>query len=1224
MEEDSKLGAVVKGGLGAIGLGAVASGILLPKPLGIYVAIAIILLALLLFGGYFLWRRQRARREREQFTSAIETQTSAAPKEISDPNKRAALDRVRQKFQTGLQEFRSRGKDIYQLPWFVIIGESGSGKTEAIRHSGIDFPPGLQDELQGSGGTVNMDWWFTNRGIVLDTAGSMLFNELRAGESGEWREFLRLLKRARPRCPVNGLFLVLSVESLIRDDSDTISRKASRLAQQLDIIQRVLDVRFPVYLLVTKCDLLTGFREFFDSIDDPLLQHQMFGWSNPEPLDSHFRADLVEQHLRTVAARLRRRRMALIRDTSGTGRLGDTSHFFAANYQLGKGPAPTRRLDEVDSLFALPESVMRLAPRLQRYLETIFVAGEWSAKPVFLRGIYFTSSMREGKALDEAIALATGLPLDQLPEERSWEKNRAFFLRDLFHEKVFRESGLVTRATNTLKMLRRNQLIIFGSAGAALLLLLIVAGLANHKLKQSVRTEAAYWNTGAEHLKNGIWSPSIVGDAPVDGLRYAYGGSNTIAVGGAQPTLIQFNQLLSRVAATNFPVPFIFKPMVWMGLSQVRNRPAAQREIFEMSVLRPLVLKTQAKMRTTEPSAASLGHHRDALLALMELQADGLGAKRGAGAFSSPAAPGKYLSSFLDYLTETGTPADPALTAVFEHTYQASKAAWPSKVLTNDNPTAILMGLENFNKASLTAQTNIDLNLGQVNDFADKLQIYQRLERDWLTSASDPCVMLSQNLVPAKSEVDASWLRLQSNTNFPAAQLTSLAARYASLAANKSNASASVLLAPLREIAVRLPPSQQGQGLFKQIQDRITALGSGAAENVLAAYSLRQSSIVSLDPFYLSPLTNSATPAFQARWALYTNACALAAGSLRPDENILGDQWAQYARLKQTAAQFRTTLTAYNGPFREPVSNVCDRIAHAAEETLQTKYLDDYVQVALAKLHSLAVPGPQDTAGLTNASAWLARIDRDLVACPTQVSQPAKLDPVRTAKESTRHDILAAFQANLRASARFPLTADATTAPMTVDELASVRTRLHGVSAALQDPVWQADRSGAVDQVKGYCGNAAAVVNALIKDDGTAAHWDVYFVPPPDGAPPEDKEIITAFRVAAASASQKINDLSQALATDPKSCFLCTLPVNAGLTISFAKLEGDPEKPWQRTAEWALCRLIRTGQAQRSEDGTRWTFKVSSPDAGIKGKVTFEARLDPKQPPLPKLELWPQ
>src|SRR4029077_9087448 len=291
MDENSQVGKMLLWGLGVIGLGAVASAVFLPFPIGIVVALSVLLLALLLFGGFFLWRRIRARREREQFSSAIEAQTAATPKAISDPRQRADLDRVRQKFQGGLQEFKSRGKDIYKLPWHVIIGESGSGKSEAIRHSGIDFPPGLQDELQGSGGTVNMDWWFTNRGIILDTAGSMLFNDSRAGEAPEWREFLRLLKRARPHCPVNGLFLVLSVESLIRDSADTIAQKASRLAQQLDLIQRALDVRFPVYLLVTKCDLLTGFREFFDNIDDPLLQHQMFGWSNPDPLDSHFRPD---------------------------------------------------------------------------------------------------------------------------------------------------------------------------------------------------------------------------------------------------------------------------------------------------------------------------------------------------------------------------------------------------------------------------------------------------------------------------------------------------------------------------------------------------------------------------------------------------------------------------------------------------------------------------------------------------------------------------------------------------------------------------------------------------------------------------------------------------------------------------------------------------------------------------------------------------------------------
>jgi hypothetical protein len=1232
MEDDSQFGKLVKAGLAATGLGAIGAGVAIPFPYGIYVAVMILVMAALLFGGYFLWRRSQARREREQFTSAIENQTAAAPKAISDPNKRADLDRVRQKFQTGLQEFRSRGKDLYKLPWYAIIGESGSGKTEAIRHSGIDFPPGLQDELQGSGGTVNMDWWFTNRGIILDTAGSMLFNELRAGDAPEWREFLRLLKRARPHCPINGLFLVLSVESLIRDSADVIAQKASRLAQQLDIIQRVLDVRFPVYLLVTKCDLLVGFREFFDSIDDPLLQHQMFGWSNPDPLDSHFRPELVDQHLRTVATRLRRRRMALIRSMSGTGRLGDTDHFFASTYQLGRGPTPSRKLDEVDALFALPESVMRLAPRLQRYLETIFVAGEWSAKPVFLRGIYFTSSMREGKALDEAIALATGLALDQLPDERSWEKNRAFFLRDLFHEKVFRESGLVTRATNTLKMLRQRQVAIFGSAGACLLLVLLFAGLANHNLKKSVRSEAAYWASAAAHVKGGAWSPAIITDSPVDGVRYQYDGSNTVAVGSAQPTLVEFNQTLSRIAATNLPVSFIFKPMVWLGFGEVRDRAEAQRRVFELSVLDPIINKVQTKLRTVPPTQGiSLDRHRNALLSLMEVEADGLGAGR--GTFSTPDAPARFLRTFLSYLTGSDFNPPTNLVDIFERTYSASTlrnnfGVWPPKGLLGGNllasNTALSIGLENFDKTSRTAQTNIDNQLTKVNDLTDKLHNYELLERDWLTNSSQTCP-LPVDLVSAKALVDESWNTLRGGSSPLTGPVTSLASLYTNLAVGGSNASASSLAVPVRFIVNRLPGSEQGRGLFKEVSDKLGTLASGATANIWAGYKERTTKITSLDIAYLLVPTNNSLPAFQIRWSLYTNACALASGVVHPDSSVLGSQWNQYTRLQEAATKFRTTLTGYTGPFHEPVSNICDRIAHRAEEALQNQYVDEYVKVAIAQMQGLSQPGPQDTLGLTNASGWLVKIGLDLAACPTRVAQPAKLDPVRSALETARHDILVAFRNNLRASARFPMVLDAGAEnSLSISQMAELRKRLAGVTNALQDAVWQADQSGALAAVSAFCSKAANVVNSLVKEDGSAAQWDLYFVPPPDSAQ-DDKAIINVFRVAQGPAGKKITDLTAV--SDPTACALGSVPINGGLTIGFSKFAdaAKPDKEWSPTqgGDWALLHLIQSGQAKRSDDGTRWTFQAPLSEGAVSGKVTFEARLDAKQP-LPKPEDWPK
>ena len=90
----------------------------------------------------------------------------------------------------GSRNLRSAGKDFYGLPWYVIVGEPGSGKTEAIRHSQAGFPPGCRTNSKESGGTINMNWWFTNYAVILDTAGRLVFDEVEPGNTSEWSEFL--------------------------------------------------------------------------------------------------------------------------------------------------------------------------------------------------------------------------------------------------------------------------------------------------------------------------------------------------------------------------------------------------------------------------------------------------------------------------------------------------------------------------------------------------------------------------------------------------------------------------------------------------------------------------------------------------------------------------------------------------------------------------------------------------------------------------------------------------------------------------------------------------------------------------------------------------------------------------------------------------------------------------------------------------------------------------
>ncbi|HEY2586621.1 MAG TPA: type VI secretion protein IcmF/TssM N-terminal domain-containing protein [Tepidisphaeraceae bacterium] len=455
------------------------------------VAVALVLLLLL----HLLVRWITARKSRP-FTQTVQRAAGDTPNAISSPGGRAKLDDLRRNFEAGLAKFHAAGKDIYKLPWYLLVGEAGSGKTEAIRHSSIPFPPGLQDQLQGAGGTVNMNWWFTNDAVILDTAGRYMFEEVQAGASGEWTEFLRLLLRNRPQCPINGLLLVIPANSLILDTADQIESKGGQIAQQLDRIQRTLEVRFPVYIVVTKCDLVNGFREFFDGLNDPRLQHQILGWSNPAPLDQPFNPELVDEHLKQVAGKLSMRRMGLLLDP--VARESETS----------------RRIDEVDSLYSLPESFLRLGPRLRRYLEMIFVAGEWSPKPLFLRGIYFTSSMREGQAIDAELMELLHVPPESLREGRLWERDRAFFLRDLFLKKVFAEKGLVTRAASTRKLQRTRRVAILGGGFVAAALLIFFTWFGNQKLRESIVNQGAFWAAMADQADNMNLAIVAPGQAP--------------------------------------------------------------------------------------------------------------------------------------------------------------------------------------------------------------------------------------------------------------------------------------------------------------------------------------------------------------------------------------------------------------------------------------------------------------------------------------------------------------------------------------------------------------------------------------------------------------------------------------------------------------------------------------------------------------------------------------
>jgi hypothetical protein len=982
-------------------LSIIGVGVVFSPTIALIVAIGLLLIVITL-GIYAFIIKQQGERQQAALTGGLGQNTLATPQGISDPGRRARLDALRKRFQEGIDKFRSVGKDLYKLPWYVVIGEPAAGKSEAIRRSEIGFPPGMQDEFQGVGGTINMNWWFTNSAVILDTAGRLLFEEVIPGTTSEWKEFLALLRKHRPLCPVNGLLLVIPADSLIKDPPKRIQERAGWIARQLDNIQRELDIRFPVYVVISKCDLLIGFREFFEDVDDPHAQRQMLGWSNPDPLDAPFRPELVEQHLASVVERLRRRRLGLLEDPVAKDRNNG-------------------RIQEVDRLYAFPNSLSMISANIRQYLSTIFVAGEWSAKPLFLRGIYFTSSLREGAELDQELAQAMGVSVEELPTGRAWEREISFFLRDLFVEKIFREWGLVTRATDTKKLLRQRGLAVFGTGLLAMAVFFLFSWFGYSRMKDSIGRQSGYWLRAGEGWSNDHeWTPIVT----KSDTGYAYHGDQPVGRGersetknlfdGGGKSLVNFHETLRNLTEKPLQISAVFRPFYRIVRNFDAERKQAQRVVFEGSIVKPLLDATRQKITApvTTAHVANLQLEANALLSLIQIESGLVKRQQFLGsvlrfAASSPvgggiATPEQVIPPLQKYVIDRDY--DPTLVEVGNWTYTKGDGAkeWPGRWMSGGSTLvsdkegynrSLDLGIEHFRKRVQRSLAETETNWKLIRELVEFLKgQFEPREQDLMQAANapgrlqqlDPLLETPHKEFEKVNALLNEKLQLAKKSGLFKDGPVSLVAAYELIMKERKQTSTTLKVMIDNMLAATVLPESKltrPSPLLKEIQDRLTVL-SKETQSELQGIDVAE--LKRLDETYIEDYARKG-PVFAVRADLYSR--SLNTTRQKPQfDRLIGTDWAALKKLIEDVSRARKEVLEFQGKQKKEAAIVCAYWLDYAE----AHHIDEACAAYLKQAREAVLPfirfplvWPPEEAALTGdqvraAAKLVATIHRDL------------------------------------------------------------------------------------------------------------------------------------------------------------------------------------------------------------------------------------------------------
>jgi len=458
------------------------------------IGIGILFLLWALRQVFLFWRAKRRNSEMMDGISAqSEEMPAISPDEQASQEELEVLKEKMEQAITALKKARLGGggrQFLYQLPWYIIIGPPGCGKTTLLRNSNLKFA--LEEEfgksaIKGVGGTRNCDWWFAEDAVLLDTAGRYAIQDSHQElDRGSWLGFLGMLKKHRRRRPVNGAIVAISISDLMTQTSEERNAHGQAIQSRIQELYEQLGVQVPIYVLFTKLDLLQGFMEYFEELNQSD-RAQVWGITFDLEKSQSGATECLDDEFSRLEQRL--------------------------HSQLLQKLERQNNRQRREAMYTFPQQFSALRGTISNFLKQIFDQSRFQ-QPVKLRGLYFTSATQEGSPIDRIMgSLASTFGIDRQLVAPPAEHGKSFFINRLLSEVIFNESGLVGSDPRTEK---RIKLIRYGAFGGIFILFLLISGLLTNAYFNSsryievVQQQAGKLQLELQAVPSGQWQPLAV------------------------------------------------------------------------------------------------------------------------------------------------------------------------------------------------------------------------------------------------------------------------------------------------------------------------------------------------------------------------------------------------------------------------------------------------------------------------------------------------------------------------------------------------------------------------------------------------------------------------------------------------------------------------------------------------------------------------------------------